>query len=60
MFEILLDWIIAKQREAGLMNIPTADLLIQRIQKFLYRGATVEAYNLIHAVQKVNRYGVRQ
>lgn len=58
MLEILFDRIIAKQREAGLMYIPAADFLIQRIQKFLYRGATVEAYDLIHAVQKVNRYGV--
>lgn len=60
MFEILFDRIIAEQREAGLMNISTADLLIQRIQKFLYRGAAVEAHDLIRAVQKVNRYGVWQ
>lgn len=40
------------------MNVPTANLLIQSSQKFLYRSTTVKAHNLIGAVQKVNRYGV--
>lgn len=60
MLEILLDWVIAEQREAGVMNVPTADLLIQSIEKLLYRGTAVKAHDLIGAVQKVNGYGVRQ
>lgn len=59
MLEILFDRVVAEQREAGLMHVSATDLLIQGIQEFLYRSATVEAHDLISAVQEVNRYGVR-
>lgn len=60
MLEILFNRIVAEQCKAGLMDVSAADLLIQGVRELLYRCATVETHDLIHAIQKVNRYGVRQ
>lgn len=38
------------------MNITATDFLVQGIQKFFYRCAAIEAYNLIRPIQEVNRY----
>lgn len=60
MFKVLLDRIVAEQRESRLMNVSATDLLVQSIQELLYRRTTIEAHNLVGAVQKVYRYRVWQ
>lgn len=42
------------------MNVSATDLLIQGVQELLYRGAAIEAHDLIRAVEKMHRYGMRQ